>query len=124
MVQDVSELQAFKMSYALAMRIFKLTQKFPTEEKYALTSQIRRSSRSVPLNLKEAWAKRRYEAHFISKLTDCDGENSETATSIDFARDCAYISPEVASELLETNRQIGRLIGSMLNTPSRWTIKP
>ncbi len=124
MVQDVSELQAFKMSYALAMRIFKLTQKFPTEEKYALTSQIRRSSRSVPLNLKEAWAKRRYEAHFISKLTDCDGENSETATSIDFARDCAYISPEVASELLETNRQIGRLIGSMLNNPSRWTIKP
>lgn len=124
MVQDVSELQAFKMSYALAMRIFKLTQKFPTEERYALTSQIRRSSRSVPLNLKEAWAKRRYEAHFISKLTDCDGENSETATSIDFARDCAYISPEVASELLETNRQIGRLIGSMLNNPSRWTIKP
>ena len=124
MVQDVSELQAFKMSYALAMPIFKLTQKFPTEEKYALTSQIRRSSRSVPLNLKEAWAKRRYEAHFISKLTDCDGENSETATSIDFARDCAYISPEVASELLETNRQIGRLIGSMLNNPSRWTIKP
>ena len=124
MVQDVSELQAFKMSYALAMLIFKLTQKFPTEEKYALTSQIRRSSRSVPLNLKEAWAKRRYEAHFISKLTDCDGENSETATSIDFARDCAYISPEVASELLETNRQIGRLIGSMLNNPSRWTIKP
>ena len=123
MVQDVSELQAFKLSYALAMKIFKLTQTFPAEEKYALTSQIRRSSRSVPLNLKEAWAKRRYEAHFISKLTDCDGENSETATSIDFARDCAYISSEVASELLETNRQIGRLIGSMLNNPSRWTIK-
>ena len=123
MVQDVSELQALKLSYSLAMKIFKLTQTFPAEEKYALTSQIRRSSRSVPLNLKEAWAKRRYETHFISKLTDCDGENSETATSIDFARDCAYISSEAASELLETNRQIGRLIGSMLNNPSHWTIK-
>lgn len=124
MVQDVTELEAFKMSYALAMEIYQLTLSFPPEERYALTSQIRRSSRSVSLNLKEAWAKRRYEAHFISKLTDCDGENSETATSIDFARDCAYISTQTASELLETNRQIGRLLGSMLNNPSRWILKP
>ena len=114
MVQDVTELEAFKMSYSLAMQIFKLTQSFPPEERYALTSQIRRSSRSVSLNLKEAWAKRRYEAHFISKLTDCDGENAETATSIDFARDCAYITPQTASDLLETNRQIGRLLTSFL----------
>ena len=76
------------------MEIFELTKTFPSQEKYALTSQIRRSSRSVCLNLREAWAKRRYEAHFVSKLTDCDGENSETDSALDFARDCQYISPE------------------------------
>jgi four helix bundle protein len=65
------------------MEIFKLSKLFPAEERYALTSQIRRSSRSVCLNLREAWAKRRYEPHFISKLTDCDGENSETDTGLD-----------------------------------------
>jgi four helix bundle protein len=123
MVQDVTELEAFKMSYSLAMQIFQLSQDFPPEERYALTSQIRRSSRSVSLNLREAWAKRRYEAHFISMLTDCDGENSETATSIDFARDCAYVNAETATQLLNTNRQIGRLLGSMLNNPSQWTLK-
>src|SRR5438477_1281795 len=80
--------------YKLAMEIFELTKKFPSEEKYALTSQIRRSSRSICLNLREAWAKRRYEAHFVSKLTDCDGENSETESSLDFAKDCGYISAE------------------------------
>ena len=124
MVQHVEELEAFKTSYSLAMQIFKLTQIFPPEERFALTSQIRRSSRSVSLNLKEAWAKRRYEAHFVSKLTDCDGENGETAVSLSFARDCGYITPDTASQLLETNRQIGSLLGSMLNNPSRWTLKP
>jgi four helix bundle protein len=74
------------------MDIFELTQRFPSEEKFALTSQIRCSSRSVCLNLREAWAKRRYEAHFLSKLSDCDGENSETDSSVDFAQDCGYIS--------------------------------
>jgi four helix bundle protein len=124
MVQHVEELEAFKTSYSLAMQIFKHTKNFPPEERFALTSQIRRSSRSVSLNLKEAWAKRRYEAHFVSKLTDCDGGNGETATSINFARDCGYSTPDIASKLLETNRQIGCLLGSMLNKPSRWTLKP
>jgi len=126
MVQEVTELEASKLSYALAMDIFRLTLQFPSDEKYSLTSQIRRSSRSVPLNLREVWAKRRYEAHFISKLSDCDGENSETATAtaIDFARDCGYITREQASDLLNRNRQIGRLLGSMLNNPSRWTLRP
>ena len=82
----------YKTAYELAMKIFEVSKRFPTEEKLALTSQIRRSSRSVCLNLREAWAKRRYEAHFVSKLTDSDGENSETDSSLDFARDCEYIS--------------------------------
>jgi four helix bundle protein len=69
------------------MMIFEITKGFPAEERFALITQIRRSSRSVCLNLREAWAKRRYEAHFISKLTDCDGENSKTDSSLDFAKD-------------------------------------
>ncbi len=81
------------------MRVFELSKKFPVEEKYALTSQIRRSSRSICLNLREAWAKRRYEAHFISKLTDCDGENSETDSSLDFAKGCGYITSQRHVEL-------------------------
>ncbi|MGI9087609.1 MAG: four helix bundle protein [Chthoniobacterales bacterium] len=69
------------------MSVFDLSKTFPAEERFALTGQIRRSSRSVCLNLREVWAKRRYEAHFVSKLTDCDGENNETDSSLDFARD-------------------------------------
>ena len=87
---------------------------FPSEEKYALTSQIRRSSRSVCLNLREAWAKRRYQAHFVSKLTDCDGENSETDSSLDFARDCGYVSPRQHTRLTTAFAEIGRMLGAMM----------
>jgi len=73
----------YQKAYQLAMAVFDASKVFPAEERYSLTSQIRRSSRSVCLNLREAWAKRRYEAHFISKLTDCDGENGETDSSFD-----------------------------------------
>jgi len=91
-INSVKDLAVYKTAYELAMKIFELSKRFPTEEKFALTSQIRRSSRPVCLNLREAWAKRRYQAHFVSKLTDSDGENSETDSSLDFARDCEYIS--------------------------------
>ena len=93
-VRSAKELTVYIKAYGLASEIFKLTRRFPADERFALTSQIRRSSRSVCLNLREAWAKRRYEAHFLSKLTDCDGENSETDSSLDFARDAGYITPE------------------------------
>src|ERR1700722_8153461 len=88
-LESAKDLNVYQRAYRLAMEIFELTKSFPEEEKYALTNQIRRSSRSVCLNLREAWAKRRYEGHFINKLTDCDGENSETDSSLDFAKDCA-----------------------------------
>lgn len=81
-VKSAKDLIAYKKAYELAMRICEVSKSFPVEEKYALTSQIRRSSPSVCLNLREAWAKRRYEAHFVSKLTDCDDENSETDSSL------------------------------------------
>ena len=91
-IQSAKDLIVYKLAYKLAMDIFELTKRFPLEEKFALTSQIRCSSRSVCLNLREAWAKRRYEAHFLSKLSNCDGENSETDSSVDFTQDCGYIS--------------------------------
>jgi len=77
-INSAKDLNVYKAAYELAMKVFALSKRFPPEEKFALTSQIRRSSRSICLNLREAWAKRRYEAHFISKLTDCDGENGDT----------------------------------------------
>ena len=80
-IESAKDLDVYKLAHEFAMEIFEITKSFPEEEKYALTSQIRRSSRSVCLNLREAWAKRRYAAHFVSKLTDCDGEIGETDSS-------------------------------------------
>ena len=107
----------YQKGYKLAMRIFEVAKRFPSEERFSLTSQIRRSSRSVCLNLREAWAKRRYEAHFVNKLTDCDGENSETDTSLDFARDCSYITVAEHKELVSLVDEVGRMLGSMIRKP-------
>lgn len=105
------------------MRIFDLTKSFPTEKKFALISQIRRSSRSIGLNLREAWAKRRYEAHFVSKLTDCDGENRESDSSLDFAKNCGYLSDSQHQERTDMNRRIGRMPGSMLKNPAPFLLQ-
>lgn len=122
-INSAKDLEVYKTAYALSMEIFQLSKIFPPEEKYALTSQIRRSSRSVCLNLREAWAKRRYEAHFISKLTDCDGENSETNSSLDFANDCGYINQEVHQNLNSKTVEIGKMLGAMLNHPEPFLVK-
>src|SRR5271154_1658779 len=98
-INSAKDLIVYKRAYELSMRIFEITKRFPVEERYALTSQIRRSSRSICLNLREAWAKRRYLAAFVAKLTDCDGENSETDSSLDFAFDCGYIDKELHARL-------------------------
>src|SRR3954466_654963 len=116
-IQSAKDLEVYKLAYGLAIEIFALSKTFPPEEKYALTSQIRRSSRSVCMNLREAWAKRRYEAHFISKLTDSDGENSETDSSLNFAKDCSYISPEQHNQLVSKSAEIGRMLGGMIKKP-------
>ncbi len=113
-IESAKELNVYKAAYALSMRIFEMTKTFPAEERYALIGQIRRSSRSVCLNLREAWAKRRYEAHFLSKLSDCDGENSETDSSLDFARDCGYISTDEHQKLTSSCSEIGRMLGQMM----------
>lgn len=116
-IDSAKDLEVYKRAYALAMEIYFQSKKFPQDERYAMIDQIRRSSRSVCMNLREAWAKRRYEAHFVSKLTDCDGENSETETSLDFARDCGYLTPDQHADLVGCNREIGRMLGSMLGYP-------
>ena len=116
-INSSKDLTVYKKAYGLAMRVFEISTRFPPEEKYALTSQIRRSSRSVSLNLREAWAKRRYEAHFISKLTDCDGENSGTDSPLDFARDCAYLTKEDHAELTAVGQEVGKMLGRMIQNP-------
>src|SRR5260370_8004103 len=116
-VRHVKELSVYGKSFELAMLIFSISKRFPAEERYALTGQIRRSSRSVCMCLREAWAKRRYPAHFVSKLTDCDGENSETDTSLDFAKDCGYLSPQQHAELTGAPAGVGKLLAPMTPTP-------
>ena len=121
-IKSAKDLEVYKKGYLLAMEVFKLSKNFPSEEKFALTSQIRRSSRSICLNLREAWAKRRYEAHFVSKLTDCDGENSETDSSLDFARDCGYIPLQQHDTLTALCREVGGMLGSMIKNPTPFLI--
>ena len=117
-INSAKDLIVYKRAYELSMRIFQLTKSYPSEERYALTSQVRRSSRSICLNLREAWAKRHYPAAFIAKLTDCDGENSETDSSLDFARDCGYIDRAERAKLSRVSAEIGRMLGSLIRKPA------
>ena len=122
-IRSAKDLEVYRKAYELAMRIFEVSKRFPPEERYGLTGQIRRSSRSVCMCLREAWAKRRYEAHFVSKLTDCDGENSETDTSLDFSKDCKYISVEEHRNLSIRCAEVGRMLGSMIQNPAPFLIQ-
>jgi four helix bundle protein len=117
-ILSAKDLIVYQKAYRLAMQIFEVSKRFPAEERYALTGQMRRSSRSVCLNLREAWAKRRYEAHFVSKLTDSDAENSETDSALDFAKDCKYVTLEEHHELTSECEEVGRMLGRMIEDPS------
>ena len=119
-IASAKDLTVYKKSYALAMRIFQVTKRFPAEERYALSGQLRRSSRSPCRSLREAWAKRRYEAHFVSKLTDADAENGETDTSLDMARDCGYITDAEHAEMTAQCAEIGRMLGAMIQSPEKF----
>ena len=119
-IASAKDLKVYKKSYALAMRIFQVTKRFPPDERYALTGQIRRSSRSPCRSLREAWAKRRYQAHFVSKLTDADGENGETDTSLDVAHDCGYITDTEHAEMTAECKEIGRMVGAMIQSPEKF----
>ncbi len=119
-VRDVKELTVYIKAYRVAMEFFEISKSFPAEERYALTSQGRRSSRSVCHNLREAWAKRLYEAHFVSKLSDSIGENWETDTAFDFARDCGYLSTEMHAQLTSLNAEVGKMLRSMHEHPEKF----
>lgn len=105
------------------MEIYQLTKEFPAEEKYSLTDQIRRSSRSVCTNIGEAYRKRQYEAHFVSKSSDADMENTETRVWLDFARACNYISPEQSIKLDDEAVEIGKLLNHMIENPKKYQRK-
>jgi four helix bundle protein len=100
LIKTHRDLEVYQISFALAMRIFEKSKSFPIEERYSLTDQIRRSSRSVCTNLAEAWRKRRYEASFISKLSDAEAEAAETQVWLEFAVQCGYLEVEIGRELL------------------------
>lgn len=101
------------------MDIFHVTKSFPKEEKYSLIDQIRKSSRSVCANFAEAYRRRRYKAHFLSKLTDCETENTETEVWIDFSKDCEYLNSEVYSDLFSRNGEVRKMIFHMINNPEK-----
>ena len=114
-VNSVRELEVYHAAFALQQEIFACSRSFPKEETYSLTDQMRRSSRSVGANLSEAWAKRRYPAHFLSKLTDADGELQETLHWLASAEACNYITLDQSAVLRDQAASIGRQLGSMIN---------
>lgn len=114
------DLTVYKKAFSLSMEIFNVSKKFPTDEKYGLTSQIRRSSRSVCSSIGEGYRKRRYEAHFISKTSDADMENSETSVWIDFAFECNYIDETIKNSLNKKVSEIGRLLNHMMKNPTKY----
>ena len=120
MLRGHRDLKVFQLAYRLAMEIFHLSKRFPREEVYSLTDQIRRSSRSVPANLAEGFRKRRYPNMLVNKLTDCDGEATETQVWLDFALDCGYLSKENHDQLTSGYEEVGRMLSGMMANPRRF----
>jgi len=119
-VHEFRELRVYEQAYDAATAIFDLSQAWPKEETYSLTDQIRRSSRSVCANIAEAWRKRRYEKHFVSKLSDADAEAAETRTWLQFGHDCGYLSAEPFNQLDGTYNQVCGGLVNMMQNPEPW----
>ena len=117
-VKSFRELEVYKLSREVSKEIFVLTKSFPKEEIYSLTDQIRRSSRSVGAQISEAWGKRRYEMHFISKLTDADSEQLETQHWIEISEECQYMESSLSKALLNKCESIGKMIQKMIDKSS------
>jgi four helix bundle protein len=114
------KLMVYQKSYFLAMCIFRISQKFPRAERYSLTDQVRKSSRSACANIAEAYRKRRYPKHFIGKLTDADAENSETQVWLHFSEDCGYLTPLENERLITQSLEVGKLIEFMIRNPEKF----
>ena len=122
-VKSYRELKVYKLAREVSLEVFLITKSFPLEEKYSLTDQIRRSSRSVGAQIAEAWGKRRYENHFISKLTDADSEQLETQHWIEIAEESGYLSKQNKEILIDKNEQIGKMIHAMIDKSSSFCQK-
>ncbi|MEJ2628643.1 MAG: four helix bundle protein [bacterium] len=123
-IKGAKDLIVYQKAYKLAMEIFKITKSWTVEEKYSLIDQIRRSSRSVSSNISEAWAKRKYKAHYVNKLTNADAKNSETLTWLDFSLSCGYIKKSVHNKLQNLCQENGKMLGSMILNPEIFLLKP
>ena len=122
--QSFRDLIVYQKSRQLSREIFKLTKPFPKEEMFSLTDQIRRSSRAIGANIAESWAKRRYEKHFVSKLTDADGEQMETQHWLETALDCEYIDQKTNNQLVAKCLEIGRMLGGMMDKADMFCGEP
>ncbi|HET7212200.1 MAG TPA: four helix bundle protein [Terriglobia bacterium] len=116
-------MKVYQLAFSLAMEIFNLSKTFPQEERYSLTSQIRRSSRSVAANIAEGFRKRQYPSMFASKLADSDAEATETQVWLDFAHGCGYLPGEVRKRLTVGFEELGKMIGSMIRNPGKFTAR-
>ena len=123
-VKSFRNLEVYRLSRDVSKEIYILSKKFPREEQFSLTDQIRRSSRSVGAQIAEAWGKRRYEMHFISKLTDADAEQLETQHWLEVSEECTYLDPKKSKELLAKCESIGKMIQSMIDKSSSFCKKP
>ena len=117
------DLTVYQKAFDLAMRVFEITKKFPSEEKYELTDQVRRSSRAVCRAIGEGYRKRQYPKHFSSKMSDSDMENTETQVSLDFAITCKYISEDEYQELLTGSEEVGRMLNHKVENPEKYSPK-
>ncbi|HYH84465.1 MAG TPA: four helix bundle protein [Pyrinomonadaceae bacterium] len=114
------DLKVYRLAFELAMEIFRLTKSLPQEERFSLTDQIRRSSRSVAANIAEGYRKKQYPRMFVSKMADADGEATETQVWIDFATNCGYFSTVQQERLSSGYEEIGRMLGSMIAHPEKF----
>lgn len=114
------DLKTYQLAYTLALEIHAITKTFPAEEKYSLVDQIRRSSRSVPANIAEAWKKRRYKKSFISKLTDSSSEASETEVWLDFSKDLGYFKESKYNDLIERYDEVSRMLVGMIENAGKF----
>ena len=117
------DLIVYQKAFDLAMKIFETTKRFPSEEKYELTDQLRRSSRAVCRAMGEGYRKRQYPKHFSSKMSDADMENTETQVSLDFAKECNYLSQEEYLELIDKSEEVGRMLNHMVENPEKYQPK-
>lgn len=123
MIKSHEDLAIYQLAFDAAMEIYQLSKRFPVEERYSLTNQMRRSSRSVCANLAEAWRKRRYEAAFVAKLSDCEAEAAETQVWINFTVKCEYLQQEQGKQLYIIYNQVLSGLVQLINKSHQWTLK-